>query len=358
MNSTTIPAEITAFANAVRDALKDLSAEEVDDLTDGLEADLAEEYAGEHPRALPSATAYAMELRTAAGLPPGAARKTGFSAGVVGVLRRGQRTWGDALGSARENPAVAAALDFLAVLAPAWWLARAYLVTWALMLLFSGVFGGFAGLTPTNGFILVLIVCVVVSVQWGRGRWTFRGHRLLGTAANIVAAILLPFLVGDVLSDSGYDPYAEEYYDDVPSGYGDIGHALEEAGVSNIYAYDAQGQPLVDVQLFDQDGRPLNPNEVGERLCVDDGPCAEAQPARLVTGASAWNVFPQPFTPVEDEMGELAEGNPLVTPPFVMVPAVDGIDADESPASDDAEVTQSPDNDKAEQTSTPTSEQP
>ena len=340
MNSTTIPAEITAFANAVRDALKDLPTEEVDDLTDGLEADLAEEYAGDHPRALPSATAYAMELRTAAGMPPGAAKKTGLSAGVVGVLRRGQRTWGDALGSARENPAVAAALDFLAVLAPAWWLARAYLVTWALMLLFSGVFGGFAGLTPTNGFILVLIVCVVVSVQWGRGRWTFRGHRLLGIAANIVAAILLPFLVGDVLSDSGYDPYAEEYYD-VPSGYGDIGHALEEAGVSNIYAYDAQGQPLVDVQLFDQDGRPLNPNEVGERLCVDDGPCAEAQPARLITGASAWNVFPQPFTPVEDEMGKLAEDSPLVTPPFVMVPAVDAIDADES-----------------EQTSSPTSEQP
>ena len=42
MNATTaLPAQITAFAAAVRAALGDLPADEVEELTDGLEADLA-----------------------------------------------------------------------------------------------------------------------------------------------------------------------------------------------------------------------------------------------------------------------------------------------------------------------------
>ena len=39
MTTTTIPTEITDFAGRVRAALGDLGAEEVDDLTEGLEAD-------------------------------------------------------------------------------------------------------------------------------------------------------------------------------------------------------------------------------------------------------------------------------------------------------------------------------
>ena len=42
MTTSTVTPEIVEFAQGVRAALADLPAEEVDDLTEGLEADLAE----------------------------------------------------------------------------------------------------------------------------------------------------------------------------------------------------------------------------------------------------------------------------------------------------------------------------
>ena len=40
-----VTSEITEFARRVRDQLADLPAEDIDDLTDGLEADMAEAFA-------------------------------------------------------------------------------------------------------------------------------------------------------------------------------------------------------------------------------------------------------------------------------------------------------------------------
>ena len=115
MNSTRIPAEISAFATSVRHALGDLPAQEVDDLTDGLEADLAQVYAGEHPRALPDPSAYAMELRTAAGLTVGAKAVKGLRAEAAGLARNARRSWDNTLQqSARRDQSPASSPNPLA----------------------------------------------------------------------------------------------------------------------------------------------------------------------------------------------------------------------------------------------------
>ena len=79
MTTSTVTPEIVEFAQGVRAALADLPAEEVDDLTEGLEADLAEAYAEDLQRELPDPAAYATELRAAAGLPM---RTKGAKSGV------------------------------------------------------------------------------------------------------------------------------------------------------------------------------------------------------------------------------------------------------------------------------------
>ena len=92
MTTSTVTPEIVEFAQGVRAALADLPAEEVDDLTEGLEADLAEAYAEDLQRELPDPAAYATELRAAAGLPLRAkAAKTGVLAGLGVELERHSR---------------------------------------------------------------------------------------------------------------------------------------------------------------------------------------------------------------------------------------------------------------------------
>ena len=63
--TTTVPTEIASFAASVRAELADLPAEEVEELTEGLEADLAEAFREDLARELGDPSAYAAELRTA-----------------------------------------------------------------------------------------------------------------------------------------------------------------------------------------------------------------------------------------------------------------------------------------------------
>jgi hypothetical protein len=97
MTTSTVTPEIAEFAQGVRAALADLPAEEVDDLTDGLEADLAEAYAEDLQRELPDPAAYATELRAAAGLPM---RTKPAKGGVMSGLVQGGY---DAKGRPLEN---------------------------------------------------------------------------------------------------------------------------------------------------------------------------------------------------------------------------------------------------------------
>lgn len=326
MTTSTVTPEIVEFAQGVRAALADLPAEEVDDLTEGLEADLAEAYAEDLQRELPDPAAYATELRAAAGLP----MRTKARTGVFSSLAQGWKdTRADIAIAIRRNPALASAVEFLGELRPVWWVARAWIAAW----LVAAFFGNERGFGMAGTWWLVLIAFVIVSVQWGRGRWKCKGVPALIAIGNVVAiALLLPVMAAaSSWDDHGGDFYAEPY----PEPGASRGITLEGKSVTNIFAYDAAGKPLTNVQLFDQDGRPmvahLDPfrDECGDGSeCFANPDGLTFAPTKIETGASVSNVFPLSLiaTVVDPDTGEPSI-DPAATPqspeaPFIKVPGV------------------------------------
>jgi hypothetical protein len=278
MTTSTVQPEIVRFAAGVRAALADLPAEEVDDLTEGLEADLAESLAEDLRRTLPDPVTYAAELRAAAGL-PGRTAKRGALSSLVDAWSGAQK---DVANAIAHHPGLASVAGFVADLRPAWWIVRAWLATWLL----AAFFGMEDGYWFDGVWWVVLLGLVIVSVQWGRGRWGFQGLRGLVLAGNVAAALALLPVLSAAQSWGGETDYAEPY--EAP------GLTFNGQQLTNIFAYDAAGNPLADVQLFDQDGHPLEPfgTEPGDVPC-GDGDCSTVfVPSLLATGRSVYNVFP------------------------------------------------------------------
>lgn len=328
MNATTHPrADIAAFAAAVRAELDDLPADEVDDLLDGLEADLSEqaEDSGE-TFSLPDAATYAAELRAAAGLPERNGRAV-----KVPVREQLERARQAAATRIRASRFGSGTLDLLVSLRPVWWIARG--VAFYLLLVFLTVpFIGRADYVPSNVVAwAILAALVLLSIQWGRGKWLprrwMRGLRsVLNVVATIVAAIAL-IAAPTVLPQ--YFAAQAAYANYIPADTSQPGLVLDGERVRNIYAYDAEGNPLETVQLYTDQGTPLT--TVGtdgrsngwwwdEYFLGGGGPVTTAYegtarsplwnvfPLREATGVSTWDV--DTAIPV------------LPRAPFAQVPAV------------------------------------
>lgn len=322
--TTTIPAEISAFAARVRAALSDLPADELEELTEGLEADLAEAYAEDLARELPDPVAYAAELRAAAGLPLKEDQRSGLAGGLA-ALRSGTReTVRDVGVAVRRHPAGRAALDLAVTLRPVWWVVRAWVATWLVM----AFFGLEAGFMPRESLgWLLLLGAVLVSVQWGSGRWGAPRIRPLIAVGNVVAVVaLLPvFALAEGFESRTYDQaYSGEPF---VEGQDLTGLYLDGTQVTNVFAYDALGRPLRDVQLFAPDGRPLRTSVVGGSACVDESCSASGfwTPGVLADGRLAWNVFPLRLVEADGDVTGFAPGaTPQQQPlPFEQAPAVD-----------------------------------
>ncbi|SEN34092.1 hypothetical protein [Cryobacterium luteum] len=295
--ATTIQS-IRDFAIAVRAALSDLPTDDVDELTDGLEADLTEQAADVDAGdlAVPDfelgdPVAYADELRGAAGLP---VRGTDETARVP-QLRRLRTRVGDArVGAARRirsSAAGAALLDFLLALRPAWWVLRGWVV-YAVVAVFAG---GALSTVPTDPLRwVVLTAFVVLSVQWGRGRWLpWRWLPGFRTVVSVCAVLVLPIVLLATAQNAGAQNSAYLDYNPAPLP----GLMQNGEQVTNVFAYDADGQPLTDVQLFDQDGRSLNvvndPANTNYLPQLDKaGEQDMVVPSLLVPAGGGWNVFP------------------------------------------------------------------
>ena len=293
MSTTTSPTPtIRDFAAAVRAALSDLPADDVDDLTDGLEADLTEQAEDtDAPGFTPAdAVGYADELRAAAGL-PGRGKSRSYSMPAATRLR----FWGIAqqsrfTKSARSTVFGSHTLDFFIALRPFWWILRG----WAVYKVISALMGsnGIADALPSNGFEWMLLLALVgVSVQWGRGHWlAWSWLPPFKTVVSVCSIIALPFLLMLVTPVSASaDPYLEDYS---PQGL-----QLDGNEVSNVFAYDADGHLLTGVQLFDQEGRPLttvsDPNVTPWTTSYDtNGAETILIPSPDVPGRNGWNVFP------------------------------------------------------------------
>jgi hypothetical protein len=232
--TTTLATELVKeFAVSVRRELLDLGADTVDDLTDGLEADLADKLADGEPLGDP--IAYATELRAAAGL------SSNEKPTIADALREKFTNLRERMSSVVSHSAIAPVLGFVLVFRPLWWILRG----WALFYLLAGFTA-----VPQNGWDpLLLIALLVLSVQWGRGRWLpWKWSRGGVIALSVVALLATPWLIGAVVDRLTFSDRMD------PNDYISDGILLDKSPVSNIFAYGPDGTLLTDVRLFDQDG--------------------------------------------------------------------------------------------------------
>ncbi|MET0788759.1 MAG: hypothetical protein ABWY33_05895 [Cellulomonas sp.] len=347
---TTDALDVAGYAAAVRRSLSDLGPEQVEDLTDDLEADLADALADErhvaHGRGLLEQFGppedYAAELRSAAGLAPISTVATGwqrfFPDPVEDVRRFGR--W--SLRRLREQSWWQPVEAFLVSLRPVWWLVRAWIGYEVLAMYFGGAAS--TAIPRSLLSVVVLLVAVVVSVQCGRGVWLGSPRtRWLVVTANVVAMVALLPVVSWVQGKlqyqealvAGYESGA--YAGGTQTIYKDKtvdGVVVDGMQVSNLFAYDAEGNPLTDVQIYDDRGRPV-------RTTYDNGSnpywfAEGTEPWSFVSrtdadGRNRWNVYPlqgaptSSFTYDESGLQVLPAGTSATTPPwpFAKAPALD-----------------------------------
>ncbi|MFC4224287.1 hypothetical protein [Lysinibacter cavernae] len=298
---------IRAFAARVRAALADLPESDVAELTDGLEESLAEQAADTAPgQALPhegDAEAYADELRDAAGLPKTSAG--GNSANPTPSFAATRQRLRDLRASTtryvESRPALSGLAEFFVSLRPAWWVLRGWAVYKVIAFALTQAFfwnSGLSSLLPQR--LAEWFVCglaIVVSVQWGRGKWmpfawmpTFRTFVSVGAVAVIVVAV--PLML-ERASSYAYN----QVYDEGASYDTENGMIVNGTTVENIFPYDSEGNLLSDVQLFDQEGRPIV--TVGWASETDalysattDGSEFALVPRPVGAGLHGWNIFP------------------------------------------------------------------
>jgi hypothetical protein len=257
--ATAVRPEVAAFVARVREHLADLTEEEREELVGGLEADLSEQ-ADDGTLVLPDPAQYAAELRAAAGLP---------SARRLRVPRLGSAPrlsdWPDTARAqwfalTEHSAATRHTWALLETLRPAWWVLRA----WIAVTLLDQLLGPweYVSLVPTLGPApvgpLLLVAAIVVSVMIGQGKlWPASGPDRTTTARAVLLGLNALAVVAP-LTFTGDGSQVESYSYAVATPT--PGKPVLRSGkdvVRNIYPYDAAGQPLVGVQLFDQEGRPV-----------------------------------------------------------------------------------------------------
>ncbi|MBO1900460.1 hypothetical protein J4H92_00675 [Leucobacter weissii] len=317
--------QLTAeFVAAVRDRLSDLSAEELDELLDGLQADLADRLSdgGE----LGDPDSYAEELRQAAGLPP--RRQTGEP------TRRTLRDVADAAESGLRNWLEGTKLrrgvrDFLLSLRPLWWVLRGVALAGIAVFVTGSTVPSYGVEIPDPSLwtLFLLVLGIVLSVQWGRGRWAPNRwlvalRRVAGAVAVLVLLVWPPMLASWVNQMIYVQQYGQE------AEYFDSSWGLTSDGeqIRNIFAYDCTGAPLDGVQLFTESGDPLTTLQGGEAPWYEDdesgtgeASLALNQLADTASRGGGWNVFPLWETSIRgyDSVGEpVADAPAQPRPPF------------------------------------------
>lgn len=340
--STPTVLDVAGYAGAVRHALAGLGAEQVEELTDGLEADLAEAMAdrgGPDPVAVfGSPEEYAAELGAAAGLAlPGPAGSGGhhhLPEWLRHPVRESARTLRAWLARLRATRWWAPVEDFLVALRPVWWVARGWVV---FQLLDRLVDPDRAQWLPGSaGAAVACGVLVVASVQWGRGRWRLGGRwrRVVVVVSGAAAVAVLPYVTW--LGAQSDDPvnwgtaapqvvYQEQVADGV---------VVDGMQVSNLFVYDAEGNPVPNAQIVDDRGRPVRTTyDEGQAewfLYGLDFPWAYVG-AIDTYDQTRWNVYPLRGATSDQRVWDDAtgrwgfpEGVEIETPPwpFAKAPAV------------------------------------
>lgn len=265
--SVVLPAReaIHSYVAHVAHHLSDLPAEEREELIGGLEADLAER-ATELPDGADLTSAfgapeeYAAELRSAAGLPPRVVTAPPAPP-KVSVLAENEASW------RASRDAFLAKHSWAADLRPVWWVARgAILALVPLFLLGVPLFG--------LGFWFLTIAGAAVSFWWSRrdpapSTWANRIAILASLAALLIS---LPLALTMAARAAWTGEPQVIYSESVGSGgtMGSDGVWVNGEPASNLYVYDAEGNRLDRVRIFNQYGQAVGvPHEGLEHANTD-----------------------------------------------------------------------------------------
>jgi hypothetical protein len=272
-------------------ALADLPDEERDELLEDVGLHVGEverEGADDLVARLGPPDAFAAELRAAAGLPP---RPAPAPVPLRAVLTRHLERIGNRLrwvGDLRD-------------LAPAWWVARAYV---GVTVVAAVVGDGWSSTRPwlpsigSDAFsVALLLAAVVASVALGRytrsaplGGFA-RAVLLAANGAGMIAVFAVAGHFDDALHREQKQSAALAAYQPSSRTFAPGSLLVSGRQVLNIYPVDRSGKPLTDVRLYTDYGEPID-LRLGEdptrRLPVDDlgHPVYNAFPARYVDPAT------------------------------------------------------------------------
>ena len=303
------PAQASDYLAAVEQELTDLPAEDrsalMEDLALHLEAMASED--DDRPLAvrLGSPSAYAADLRAAAGLPARAATGPGARSRLDAVLA--------STAYRRARPALRGTRRLLVDLRPAWWVLRGYLVVLVPCLLGGDYADDVPVPAPMRSHLLgVLLVLAAVagSVMLGRRRLP-KALRVAVVAAGVLLVLAAVGVGNQVREALRADLYADAWSSG-PQVPDETYPLLSRYGpVTDVFPYAADGTPLDGVLLYDQDGRPL---KVGKQEWWKDGCLRTVEQPRAADGVPVPNSFPQQY--------ELYPGNLSLTTASPMPPGV------------------------------------
>jgi len=327
MTTPVLSEHFAAYATRVRAHLADLEPDVVEDLTDGLEADLAEALADAAPeRAGHSEVAaaegdeltarfgapeeYAAELRSAAGFPAaGPTERAGRAPWRVRVRAAAHELVAPLRAQIARFATTsqgAFLVGFGRSIAPVWWVARAW------------VLGGFIGgmftvyeirFIPESDpwVVLVMVVLAFLSVQVGRGALRLgRGWRRAAVVANVVAAVyFVPYvaMAQDAANQIAYFSPLDSSDESAPAdAAGSEAEAVYVGGerATNLFVYGPDGELIDGAQVVDQSGRPV--------LLAPDGTLDSPDGDRIthfweprtdVNSREVWNAYPLGFWDIE-----------------------------------------------------------
>jgi hypothetical protein len=241
--------EIRDFVDRIRDYLADLDADEQQDLTAGLEADLADLVDERGTEALGDPAAYARELRVAAGHPaelrpqPGG---RGLRVAAMDAVDSAHASWDRLLDSLPGDPR-----GFLTALQPAWWVVRG----WVAWMFVQDVQGPTLMMTPP--WLVLLAVCLFVSVQVGRRTWGL--DRILSTSVasrlTLVALNVLALAMAYGAADRAAW-WAAEWRGS------ELDHGPAEAVYDNPEVITFQGRQICELQVRDMRGNVVEQVQV------------------------------------------------------------------------------------------------
>lgn len=292
---------IEKFAKAVRAELADLSQTEVEELTEGLESDLAERLAEEGSAfELGSASDYAAELRASAGLGASKRRKrsepwASTTARLVGWFNSG---------ALRKS-----LYEFALPLRPIWWLIRV-VILWVI-------------LTPVSfDFAWWLFpAAVLASVMWGQKKWfTSRFFATILLPLNVLALLMI-FPAQDIITRSINGIMADRNALSALQNQPIEGFRLNGELVAEIVAIDSDGNKVEGLKFQDSKGNPIElASETNAVPNVSGLSLVEA--TRILTVAGIENVEINYAGEAEDPLGVVLDTRPAAGQPLEQGEAV------------------------------------